>query len=102
MHAKQSMVLFLVTIFVLVILAAIPLLGSLFTLALFALYVLAIYRAYTGEAWRIPFIADLAEKIDLSALYGTIGGAAVSAADKMKEKAEHVADKVSDTVQKEE
>ena len=68
-HAKQSMVMFLTTFFVLVILAAVPMVGSLFTLALFALYVVAIYRSYAGELWRIPFISGVADKINLSFLY---------------------------------
>lgn len=73
LHAKQSMVMFLITIVVFMVLAMTPWIGSLFTLALFALYILAIYRAFRGDYWKIPFISNLADKINLGVLYQKSG-----------------------------
>lgn len=96
-HAKQSMVLFLLTIVVLVFLAAVPWFGSLLTLGLFAIYVLAIYRAYRGELWNIPFVSSLAQKLDIASLYGK-SSFAISAVSQLKEKATDFASKASETV----
>lgn len=96
-HAKQSMVLFIITILVFVVLAAIPLIGSLLTLALFAVYVIAIYRAYNGELWNIPFVSSFAGKMDLDAIYGK-AGVALSGISGMKEKVEGFAGKTEEAV----
>ncbi|PIQ77076.1 hypothetical protein COV82_06445 [Candidatus Peregrinibacteria bacterium CG11_big_fil_rev_8_21_14_0_20_46_8] len=69
-HARQSMVLFGISFAVMMVLAIIPLIGSMLTLALFALYVLAIFRAFNGESWKIPVVADFAEKIDVQKIFG--------------------------------
>lgn len=94
-HAKQSMVLFLIFIVVLVILAAIPWFGSIFTLVLFALYVLAIYRAYKGDMWNIPFVSNFAGKMNVEMLYNK-AGLAVSGISGLKEKAENLAEKAGE------
>lgn len=94
-HAKQSMVIFLVSIIVLMFLVAIPMFGSILTLALFALYVIAIYRAYNGDMWNIPVVSDFAKKINLDSIFGK-AGLAVSGISGMKEKAEDFAKKASD------
>lgn len=96
-HARQSMVLFLVSIVVLFVLAAVPLVGSLLTLALFAVYILAIYRAYMGEMWAIPVVSSFAGKMDLDTLYGK-AGLAVSTVSNLKEKAGDMASKATDVV----
>lgn len=96
-HAKQSMIMFLVFIIILVILALIPLFGSIFTLAIFALYILSIYRAYRGDYWRIPVIAPIAEKIDVSMLYGK-AGLNVEQLGKLREKAKEMGGKMTDAV----
>lgn len=96
-HAKQSMVLFLTTIVVLIVLAAIPLIGSLLTLALFAVYVLAIYRSYMGEMWQIPVVSSFSGKMDLEALYGK-AGLAITTASGLKDKAGSLAGKATEAV----
>jgi uncharacterized membrane protein len=96
-HARQSMVLFLTSIVVLFVLAAIPWIGSLLTLGLFAVYILAIYRAYMGEMWNIPVVSTFAGKMDLDSLYGK-AGLAVSTVSNLKEKAEGMATKATDAV----
>ncbi len=104
-HAKQSMVLLLITVIVLVFLAAIPTIGSLFTLALFAVYVLAIYRAYIGQLWNIPLVSNFAGKMDLESLYSK-AGLAVGGISQLKEKAGDLAQQagkaVTDTMGKQE
>ena len=64
-HGKQGLVLFGLSIIVLLFLAGIPVIGFFIFLAYFALAVVAAYRAYNGEMWKIPFLGDLAEKIKL-------------------------------------
>ena len=98
-HAKQSMVLFLVSIVVLIVLAAVPMVGSLLTLAIFALYVLAIYKAYMGDLWNIPVVSGFAGKIDVESLYGK-AGLAVSGISGLKDKAADVAAKAGSTMEK--
>ncbi|MBI2638620.1 hypothetical protein HYW83_03455 [Candidatus Peregrinibacteria bacterium] len=96
-HAKQSMVLFLITILVFMILFAIPWFGSLLTLAIFAVYILAIYKSYSGELWAIPVISKFAGKMNVEALYGK-AGLAVGAISGLKDKAEGLAAKAGETV----
>ncbi|MFA4814763.1 MAG: hypothetical protein WC868_05700 [Bacteroidales bacterium] len=61
-HALQSMLLFFSSIVVLIALAVVPSLGSLLTLGLFGFYVVAIYRAYTGDLWKMPLIGNFTAK----------------------------------------
>ena len=96
-HARQSMVLFLVSILVLVFLAATPMIGSLLTLALFAVYVLVIYKAYKGDLWAIPFVSKFAGKMDVEALYGK-AGLAVSGISGLKDKAASMAEQAGQTM----
>ncbi|MBP9718504.1 hypothetical protein KBD59_04385 [Candidatus Gracilibacteria bacterium] len=97
-HARQSMVLFLITFFVLVMLLSISWLGSLLTLSLFAVYVLSIYKAYHGEIWKVPFVSGYAEKINIESLYGK-AGVALSAVSDLKDKAADVASQAGQNVQ---
>lgn len=96
-HARQSMVMFLGAIIVLIILGLIPWFGSLLTLAIFALYVLAIYKAYNGEMWAIPFVSQFAGKMNIDAMYGK-AGLAVGSISGMKEKAAQLANQASSGV----
>lgn len=96
-HALQSMVMFLISIVVLVVLASIPMIGSLLTLGLFALYILALYRAYKGDMWKIPGVSVLAAKVDVNKLYGT-AGLAISNISGLKEKASSAASGASEAV----
>lgn len=98
-HAVQSVVMFLTTLFVFVVLYLFPGIGSLLTLALFALYVLAMYRAYRGDLWAIPVISRLTGKVNVEALYKA-SGLAVSTISELKEKAEGLAEKVQEETQK--
>lgn len=97
-HARQSMVLFLIFIVFLMVLFMIPWFGSLMTFALFATYVLAIYKAYSGELWGIPLISSLAGKMNVDALYNK-AGLAVSGIANFKETAQTLADKATQAAQ---
>lgn len=97
-HAKQSMVLFLITILVFIVLFAIPLVGSLLTLGIFAVYILAIYRAYKGELWNIPLVSNLTGKINLENLYGKTGSTLANLSSGLKETASGMAQKATDTL----
>ncbi len=94
-HARQSMIMFLMTILVLVFLAALPWFGSLLTMGVFALYVLAIYRAYSGDRWNVPVIGGLAAQLNLDMLYGKAGLAMTGIAG-LKDKAETLANKAGE------
>lgn len=95
-HARQSMVLFLIFILFLMVLFAVPLIGSLMTFVLFAVYVLAIYRAYKGDLWNIPLVSNFAGKMNIDSLYSK-AGLAVSGISGLKEKAEGLAQKAAET-----
>lgn len=97
-HAKQSIALFIISILVLIVLASVPMIGSLLTLALFAVYVLAIYQSYNGKAWAIPLVSVFAGKIDLNALYGK-AGVALNSISGLKESAAGLADKATQAAQ---
>lgn len=98
-HAKQSMIMFLLFIVILIVLAAVPLIGSIFTLGIFALYIIAIYRAYRGDLWNIPVISSLSGKIDVSSLYGK-AGLNLAQLGALKEKAQQLGSKVTQSVEK--
>ncbi|GEM_PF-1694754 len=97
-HAKQSMVLFLITIVTFMILFMIPWFGSILTLVIFAVYILAIYKSYSGELWAIPVISKFAGKMSVEALYGK-AGLAVGALSGLKDSAQGLAQKAGQTVQ---
>ncbi|EKD48187.1 MAG: hypothetical protein ACD_65C00077G0003 [uncultured bacterium] len=67
-HAKQGAAMFIVSFFTLILLAAIPMLGSLLFLGFVALTAIAMFQAFSGKEWKIPVIGDMAMKIDLNAL----------------------------------
>lgn len=94
-HARQSMVLFLVFFLALIVLATFHMIGSLIMLVLFALYVIAIYRAYRGDLWNIPVISTFAGKMNLESLYSK-AGLAVSGISGLKEKAAGLAEKAGE------
>lgn len=96
-HAQQSMVLLLVTIFVFMVLFAIPWFGSLLTLIIFAIYVLAIYKAYSGEMWKIPLISKYADRVNVQTLYGK-AGVAMSSIGGLKETVQNAVGKAGDAV----
>ena len=98
-HAKQSMVMFLLFIIILVFLAALPWLGSIFTLGIFALYILAIYRAYRGDYWNIPVISTFSGKINLATLYAS-GGVSMAQIKAFKENAQKMSSQMVKEVQK--
>lgn len=60
-HAKQGLVLFVAV----VLLGLIPFLGCITSLAGIVIMIMAILKALKGERWRLPVIADLADKINL-------------------------------------
>lgn len=95
-HARQSMILLLIFVLFLMVLFAVPMIGSLMTFALFAVYVLAIYRAYKGDLWNIPLVSNFAGKMNIEALYNK-AGLAVSGISGLKEKAEGLASKAAET-----
>ncbi|MEK7528432.1 MAG: hypothetical protein AAB592_01565 [Patescibacteria group bacterium] len=94
LHAKQSLVMFLITFVYLIVFLISEFIGSILTVALFALYVLAIYRSFRGDWWKIPFVGDVAEHINLSMLLGAASGAAGHVGG-LQEKAQEVAKKVT-------
>ncbi|MFA6527944.1 MAG: DUF4870 domain-containing protein [Candidatus Gracilibacteria bacterium] len=70
-HAKQGAGMFVLCIIVLFILLIMPMIGTLLFLGFFGLSVLSIYKAYTGEEWRIPVLSEFAGKVDLNKLMMT-------------------------------
>lgn len=61
-HALQSMLLLVVFFLQLILLVIIPVIGSLITCVIYVIYLIAIYQAYYGNLWRIPFIGKFAAK----------------------------------------
>ena len=61
-HAKQSLILLLVSIVGSTVLTIIPILGWLilpfFTLAIFVFYIIAFVKAIQGEFWEVPLIGQ--------------------------------------------
>ncbi len=70
-HAKQGAAMFILSFFTLILLAAIPMLGSLLFLGFIALTAIAMFQAFSGKEWKIPIIGDMAMKINLNALTAT-------------------------------
>lgn len=58
-HAKQGMVLFLG-----IFLIYIPVIGGILGLGILTLSIIGAIKAYQGEKYRIPVVADLADKIN--------------------------------------
>lgn len=67
-HAKQGAAMFILSFFTLILLAAIPALGSLLFLGFIALTAIAMFQAFSGKEWKMPVIGDIATKINLNAL----------------------------------
>lgn len=99
LHAKQSAIMFLMWIIVLMVLVGVVWLGSILNLILFALYVIAIYRCAIGDYWKIPVIGNIAEKIHPEALYVKAGISAESL-QALKEKASQAAGQMKKGVEK--
>lgn len=99
LHAKQSAIMFFMWIIVLMVLVGVVWLGSILNLTLFALYVIAIYRAAIGDYWKIPVIGNMAEKIHTEALYIKAGISAESL-QALKDKATQAAGQVAKSVEK--
>ena len=59
-HAKQGFILFIASI----ILWFIPVLGWILNLLVVVLVVVGFIKAFSGEYWKIPVVASLAEKIN--------------------------------------
>jgi uncharacterized membrane protein len=65
-HAMQSVLTFAAIALLYILLPTIPIVGNiapvrgLFTMAVFCLWVLLIVKAVTGDAYRLPYIGDLA------------------------------------------
>lgn len=69
-HAKQSLVLSVVVFIVGIILGIIPILGWLIGATIYPIVVVIVflwgaYKAYTGEWYRFPIVADYAEKLNI-------------------------------------
>jgi len=60
-HAKQGVVLFLASI----VLWIIPIIGWLLNIAVTIAIIIGFIKAYQGEEYRLPLVADLADKINL-------------------------------------
>ncbi len=107
-HARQSMALLAVFFLQLIVLVAIPLLGSLITFALFAAYILCMYNAYMGKTWKVPVIGAIAQKIDFDAFLGkatatvahmnVVGAAADKVTNAMGDAVKSVTDAANDKI----
>src|SRR3989338_6227977 len=64
MHAKQGMVLSVLTFFILFVLVLIPAIGSLLFLGLIAAIGIGAFQAYSGLDWNVPVLTDVASKIN--------------------------------------
>lgn len=69
-HAKQSLVLTIVVFVVGLVLGFIPVLGwliaaTIYPLAVIAAFLWGAYKAFQGEWYRFPYIADWADKINI-------------------------------------
>ena len=58
-HAKQGIVLFVASLF-----GIIPVFGWILSVVAFVFAVIGAAKAYTGEKYRLPVVANLAEKIN--------------------------------------
>lgn len=70
-HSKQGAVIligWIVVMILFIIFIRIAFLSILIFLAYFGFNVIAAYRTYRGEMWRIPIVSDFAEKINIEGL----------------------------------
>ena len=70
MHAKQGMVLSVLTFFILFVLVLIPAIGSLLFLGLIAAIGIGAFQAYSGLDWNVPVLTDVASKINVDSIFG--------------------------------
>lgn len=75
MHAKQGLVLSVLTFFILFVLVLIPAIGSLLFLGLIAAIGIGGFQAYSGMEWKVPVLTNVAFKINLDTM---LGGATVA------------------------
>lgn len=107
-HARQSMALLALFFLQLIVLVAVPLLGSLLTFALFAAYILCMYNAYMGKMWKVPVIGAIAQKIDFDAFLGkatatvanmnVVGAAADKVTNAMSDAVKSVTDSANEKI----
>ncbi|MBW2059668.1 MAG: DUF4870 domain-containing protein [Deltaproteobacteria bacterium] len=62
-HALQSIITFIPVWIVLLVLEWIPLIGTLAWILALMLWVLLMIRAYSGRAYRLPFVGAIAEDV---------------------------------------
>jgi uncharacterized membrane protein len=66
-HARQSTVVFVGVLVLDLVLWAVPLLGMmlvpLFTIAVIGLWLFLMYKAVSGERYKLPYIGDMADRI---------------------------------------
>ena len=64
-HAMQSIVTFVLVLVGNLLLRNVPLIGRFavvpFTMGIFALWVLLIWKAFQGESYKLPYVGDFAE-----------------------------------------
>lgn len=63
-HAKQGIILAVAWFFVSV-LQVIPLIGQVIAILVFVVNVVAVIKAWNGEAWQIPYLYDWTQKLRL-------------------------------------
>jgi uncharacterized membrane protein len=65
-HGMQSFILSVALIVIFTILGIIPVLGwivaALLSVVVFVLWIFLMYKAFSGEMYKLPYIGDLAEK----------------------------------------
>lgn len=71
LHAKQGMVISVLTFFILFMLVLMPAIGSLLFLGLIASIGIGGFQAYSGFEWKVPVLTDIASKINVDNIMGT-------------------------------
>lgn len=65
-HAMQSTLTFLAALFVTLVLGSLPVMGRLLTwlatLATFVLWMVLMFKAFTGQRYKLPYIGEIAER----------------------------------------
>ena len=96
-HAKQSMILLLGFFVFMIVLMINRFIGSILFFPLFAAWIIAIYKAYSGEMWNIPGLSKFAAKMDIDELYKK-ADLKLSSISNLKEKVGDMASKATDAV----
>lgn len=68
-HGKQGLLITIITFVTLFLLALIPAIGSLLFLGLIGLIAISAFQAYSGVEWKVPVLYDIAQKINVDALF---------------------------------